>query len=151
MAALRRNPLCRALRVDKLTLAALEATLRLYRDPEVARMRIPALQMLTANEADLIERARMLASRLSARGIMAEAVQSTGLVGGGAYPDFQLAGAAVCIGAPEQASRLERSTRLSRPAVIGRIVQDRFAIDLRAVQPGEEDVIERVMTSVWNA
>ena len=151
IAALRRNPLCRALRVDKLTLAALEATLRLYRDPENARIRIPALRMLTASESDLFERARMLASRLSARGIPAEAVQSTGLVGGGAYPDLQLASAAVCVGTPEQASRLERSARLARPAVIGRIVEDRFAIDLRAVQAGDEDVIERVIANVWNS
>jgi L-seryl-tRNA(Ser) seleniumtransferase len=149
--ALRRNPLCRALRVDKLTLAALEATLRLYREPEDARRQIPALRMLTSNASQLMERAQVLATRLSQREIPAEAVPSTALVGGGAYPDFELASAAVCVGTPEQASRLDRSARLARPGIVGRIVQDRFALDLRTVDPSEEPVIERVIARVWSS
>jgi L-seryl-tRNA(Ser) seleniumtransferase len=149
IAALRRNPLCRALRVDKLTLAALEATLRLYRDPESARERIPVLQMLTADAATLRARAEALAARLRARGIAAEAVSTTSLVGGGAYPDFEMPSAALCLGVAEQASALDRNLRLSKPAIVGRIIQDRCALDLRTVDEGEEAVIERLVANVF--
>jgi L-seryl-tRNA(Ser) seleniumtransferase len=149
IAALRRNPLCRALRVDKLTLAALEATLRLYRDPETARERIPVLQMLTADAGTLRARADALAERLRARAIPAEAVSTTSLVGGGAYPDFEMPSAAVCLGSADQASTVDKKLRLNKPAIVGRIIQDRCALDLRTIDEGEEAVIERLVAGVF--
>ena len=149
LAALRKNPLCRALRVDKLTLSALEATLRLYRDPVLARDRIPALRMLTADVRALHARADALAARLGARGVAAEVVETTSLVGGGAYPDFELPSAAVCLGTAGEATVLERKLRAAKPPIVGRIIEDRIALDLRTVAASEEDAIERVVAGVF--
>src|SRR3954471_1585705 len=90
--ACRRHPLARAVRIDKLSLAALEATLALYRDPELARAELPVLAMLEADPATLEVRARRLAE-----GCGGEVVASTAKVGGGALPLLELPGPAVAI------------------------------------------------------
>src|SRR5690606_5373057 len=87
---MRRNPLCRAFRVDKLTLAALEATRALYRDPGTALRKIPVLRMLAASAAELRARAGEVRDRLQALGVAAELVPGTSAVGGGAYPAVEL-------------------------------------------------------------
>src|SRR5690606_35955449 len=92
VAALRRHPMARALRVDKMTLAALEATLSLYRDPERAVREVPGLAMLTATPESVRQRADALAASLTASSatasadvdIRVEPCEST--VGGGAFP-----------------------------------------------------------------
>lgn len=78
----RAHPLARALRVDKLSLAALGATLRLYRDPARARAEVPVLAMLDAPEAQLAARAAALNGRLAAAGVVSEVVRRTAKVGG---------------------------------------------------------------------
>ena len=93
VAAARKHPLARALRLDKLGLAALEATLQLYRDPERARREIPVLAMLTADEDDAA-RARGAAGRGDRR---AEVVPAVAKVGGGALPLLELPGPAVAV------------------------------------------------------
>ena len=90
--ACRRHPLARAVRIDKLSLAALEATLALYRDPELARAELPVLTMLDASADTLDARARRLAD-----GCGGEVVASTAKVGGGALPLLELPGPAVAI------------------------------------------------------
>lgn len=134
--ACRRNPLTRALRVDKLTLAALEATLALYRDPATAVRDVPVLAMLTADPDALRERARVLAGTLAARHVPCEIVASEATVGGGAFPTARLASWAVAI--TGRATDVERRLRLTSDPVIGRIVDDRVLLDLRSVTPDQD-------------
>ena len=86
IAAMRANPLARSYRVDKLTLAALEATLALYRDPERALREIPALAMLGTPVDALRQRARR-AARRARRAARGDVVETEASVGGGAFPD----------------------------------------------------------------
>jgi L-seryl-tRNA(Ser) seleniumtransferase len=145
--ALRKNPLCRALRVDKLTLAALEATLRLYRDPETARMRIPTLRMLTLTLAELQVRARVLADRLSAGGLAVQPRDTEALVGGGAFPEHRLPSAGIAVRAAS-IDALDQRLRGHDPAVIGRIADGDLILDLRTVAPAEDHELERALLDV---
>ena len=132
--ALRRNPLARALRVDKLTLSALEATLTLYREPERAVREIPALAMLTASVDALAARAAGLASDLRARGIGAAIVEVDASVGGGAFPTARIPSIALAIEGAS-ASRVEARLREAPVPVVGRVANGRVLLDLRGVLP----------------
>jgi L-seryl-tRNA(Ser) seleniumtransferase len=136
VARLRRHPLARAFRVDKLTLAALEATLTLYGDAETARREIPALAMLTAAPEALRARAERLAERLAERGVASRVVPSEGSVGAGAFPTARLAGWALAVYG--HAPALERALRGGERPVVGRIHDDRLLLDLRSV-PARDD------------
>jgi L-seryl-tRNA(Ser) seleniumtransferase len=129
---LARHPLARALRVDKLTVAALEATLT---GPAV-----PVAQALAADPAVLHERARAIAARLSAAGIDARPVAAAGAVGGGGAPGVDLPGAAVSVPAalapPLRVGDAVRSGAV--PAVVGRLDDGRLLLDLRAVAPDDD-------------
>ena len=132
--ALRRNPLVRSLRVDKLTIAALEATLALYRDPKVALREVPILAMLCRSITELRTRANTLRGRLDDS---AGVVESEASVGGGAFPNARIPSIALAFSREPEA--LESRLRLGDPAVIGRITDGRLLIDLRTIQPGEDD------------
>ncbi|MBI3568184.1 MAG: L-seryl-tRNA(Sec) selenium transferase [Gemmatimonadetes bacterium] len=134
--ALRRNPLARALRVDKLTLAALHATLALYRDPARAVREIPALAMITAPVELLRARAERLAASLQAAGMDARAVASEATVGGGAFPTAVIPSAAVALD-----PAIEPRLRHGRVPVVGRVADGRLLLDLRAVAPGEDELL----------
>jgi len=129
--AMRRNPLARSYRVDKLTLAALEATLALYRDPPRALREIPTLALLATPAAALRERAESLRLALQREGIAGETVETTGSVGAGAFPDAALPGAAVALDG--DAERWAARLRAGTPAVVGRVHDGRMHLDLRAV------------------
>lgn len=135
---MRRNPLARALRCDKLTLAALEATLALYRDDR-ARAEIPVLRMLGASADGLRARAEVLARRLAATGLETEPVSAPAAVGGGACPGVELPGTAVALAFTGGAEELARRLRLGSPPVIGRIRDGRLLLDPRTVPPERED------------
>ncbi|WP_283136245.1 L-seryl-tRNA(Sec) selenium transferase [Rhizohabitans arisaemae] len=120
---LRRHPLARALRVDKLTLAALEATLR--------HERTPTGEALHAAEADLLERAEHLAAKLRTEDVDATAVGTRAVVGGGGAPGVRLPSAAVSLPA-------RFGEPLQQRAVLGRNEHGRYLLDLRAV-PSEDD------------
>jgi L-seryl-tRNA(Ser) seleniumtransferase len=140
----RRHPLARALRLDKLGLAALEATLRLYREPDRARAEIPVLAMLAASGDSLAE----LAARLAALIPGAEVVASSARVGGGALPLLELPGPVVAVGAPgvspdELAARL----RLGEPPVVGRIEAGRLLLDPRTLAPDELEAAGRAVAA----
>jgi L-seryl-tRNA(Ser) seleniumtransferase len=133
VAAARGHPLARALRIDKLSLAALEATLRLYRDPERARKEIPVLAMLDVDERELAARAQRLAEEI---GEPARIVRAVGRVGGGALPLLELEGPVVALdGDPET---LARALRAHDPPVIARIHDGRVLLDPRTLT--DEDV-----------
>jgi L-seryl-tRNA(Ser) seleniumtransferase len=142
IAAARANPLCRALRVDKVTLAGLEATLRLYRDPHRAIEEIPTLRMLAARPDELEERARRIAAALGGRGIECSAGRSEGAVGGGTFPGVVLESWAVEIAGP-RISEIARLLREGEPPVIGHIRDDRLLLDVRTLLPGQEGVLIR--------
>lgn len=135
-----RDPMMRAVRVDKLMLAALEATLRLHRDPDLARHRIPVYQLLTQSETELRRRARSLHRRL--RKALPESacrvVATDSYVGGGSAPTQTLPSFAVALQPPGSVQDFARRLRLGRPAVFPRIEKDRVLFDLRTVRPGEE-------------
>lgn len=125
---MRENPLVRALRVDKLTLAALEATLMLYRDPARALKDIPVLWMLGIPVAALWTRAEALCAQLHGA---AEVIASEASVGGGAFPSARIASVALAIRGDAQ--RIEERLRLGHPVVIARIADDRVVLDLRTI------------------
>ncbi len=133
VAACRRNPLCRALRVDKLTLAALEATLALYRDPARAVRDIPGLAMLTAPLAVVRARAESLGTALATAGIGNAVVESDATVGGGAFPSARIPSAALALAG--NAEQLDQQLRRGETAIVGRIERDRLLLDLRSIPP----------------
>jgi L-seryl-tRNA(Ser) seleniumtransferase len=134
VAALKNNPLVRTLRVDKLTIAALEATLALYRDPAVAMREVPVLAMMARSVNELRSRANALRTRLDHA---ASVVESDASVGGGAFPNTRIPSVALAFSREPDA--LESRLRLGNPAVIARIAEGRLLIDLRTVQPAEDD------------
>ncbi len=139
---LRKNPLNRALRIDKLTLAALEATLRAYEEPARALETIPTLRMLTEPVAAVRRRARRLWRGLPAAvraALDARVVADHAQVGGGALPVVELPTAALALGsAAHPAESLDARLRAGRPPVIGRIADDRLLLDCRTI--GDDDI-----------
>jgi L-seryl-tRNA(Ser) seleniumtransferase len=136
VARLRNNPLLRALRVDKMTLAALAATLQIYRDGS-ERERIPILRMLAASLADLRRRADAYAAALP----RAAAIDSSAYIGGGALPQARVPSIAVALSA-EKPARLAAKLRRGKPPIVARIDEGRVLLDLRTIAPSEDrDVI----------
>jgi L-seryl-tRNA(Ser) seleniumtransferase len=134
VAAAQAHPLARALRIDKLSLAALQATLMVYRDPARARHEIPVLGMLDAGEEALMARASELAAEIGAK---AEIVRVSGKVGGGALPLLDLEGPAVALHAETDPIALMRALRNADPPVIGRIHDGRVLLDPRTMADDE--------------
>ncbi len=140
VAAARRHPLARALRIDKLSLAALEATLRLYRDPEAARREVPVLAMLFADPATLAARADRLAGGIGERASIVTAVAK---IGGGSLPLLELEGPAVALdGEPEA---LARALRSGEPPVIARIHDGQVLLDPRTLTEDELPIVVRAV------
>jgi len=125
---LRRHPAARAVRVDKLTLAALEATL--------SGPRPPVMVALETSVPSLRERAEQLAEWLRAQGVEAQAVESTAVVGGGAAPGVTLPSIAVSVPAA-----LATPLRTGQPPVVGRVEDGRCLLDLRTVDPDDDEII----------
>jgi L-seryl-tRNA(Ser) seleniumtransferase len=169
VAAARAHPLARALRLDKLGLAALAATLQLYRDPERARREIPVLAMLTAPDDLLRARAERLAAEIAGGGAsaghaaqtrpvaevveaqprpVAEVVEATARVGGGALPLLELPGPAVAVSLPGvSADDLAARLRAADPPVIARIEDDRVLLDPRTLADDELTLAARAVGS----
>jgi L-seryl-tRNA(Ser) seleniumtransferase len=138
-----RHPLARALRIDKLSLAALAATLALYRDPDLARREIPVLAMLDASEEELLGRAQTLA-----RAVGGEVIRSVARVGGGALPLLELPGPAVAIDpGPDGADALARTLREGEPAVVVRIADARVLLDPRTLTDAEAAEAARALAA----
>ncbi len=132
---LRRHPLARALRVDKLTLAALEATLTGPRTPTAEALHVAA--------GDLADRARALAARLVEGGVPARAVVSTAVVGGGGAPGTTLPSSAV-----ELDEGLAVPLRTAARPVLGRVERGVLLLDLRAVPSSDDDALARAVLAV---
>jgi L-seryl-tRNA(Ser) seleniumtransferase len=144
IAACRSHPLARALRIDKLSLAALEGTLRLYRDPRAALREVPVLRMLVAGEAELQARAEAMAAVVGADRAAgadsprARVIRASAKVGGGALPLLELEGP-VCAVDPGQvgADELARRLRQADPAVVGRTRDGWLLLDPRTLTDDE--------------
>jgi L-seryl-tRNA(Ser) seleniumtransferase len=138
--ALRRNPLYRALRVDKMTMAALDAVLADHERGDASA--VPVLRMLHEGAAEIARRASALAQSIA--GALPEVElalrEGTSAVGGGAAPEVELATTLLSVGAPGiSAERVAARLRAGTPPVVARVAQDRVWIDLRTVQPDEEE------------
>jgi L-seryl-tRNA(Ser) seleniumtransferase len=149
---LQKNPLNRALRIDKLTLAALEATLRAYEDPATAAREIPTLRMLGESASVIRRRAGRVLRRVpvatrTALGLAVVAGRSE--VGGGALPLAELPTAALAAGTlAHPAGALDARLRAGRPPVIGRIAADRLLLDCRTVMDDEVSLLAAALTAL---
>ena len=139
---IRSHPLMRALRVDKLTYAVLEATLIEYLAGR-ARETVPVVRMLSLTVEQIEARARSLAARIETRGgWQAEVIDGHSTIGGGSAPGVELPTRLIALSrGSESAEDIERFLRHAEPPIIARIHHDRVVIDLRTVAPEEDDII----------
>ncbi len=145
---IRKHPLARALRVGKFTVAALEATLKLFLNPDTVWERVPTLRMLALKYEQLLPRAEALARRLSPL-LYAQVVEAESACGGGSLPETTLRSAAVALThASLSAAVLARRFRLAGPCVVGRVEEDRLLIDVRTLLPGDDERIETAARQV---
>ena len=146
---LRRHPLTRALRPDKLTLAGLEATLRLYLEESQAMSAIPTLRLLTRPLAELKRQARALArhlQRVLGPGVQVQVVESSGRVGGGALPQVSLPSRALALSLPPLTPvQLEARLHQARPPIIARIEQDTLLLDMRTLLPEDLPALKKAL------
>ncbi len=146
---LRTHPLYRVVRMDKLDLAALEATLRLYLDPEAAWHRVPVLRMLGASVDELRDRAERLAQQLRSLGVPAEPVPSEAEAGGGSLPGAVLPSYGVRLQHPEvPAHVLAARLRAAAPPVLARVQEEAVLLDLRSVLPEDDPELEASLATV---
>ena len=150
----RQNPLNRALRIDKFTLAALESVLRLYFDEERACREIPTLRMLTMSAAEIRRRAgrlRRLLGKESGENFRLELLAVNSRVGGGALPELALPSWAVALRPVGfSLSRWEKALREAEIPVIGRIENERFLLDLRTVADHELPLLASTLQTTYS-
>ena len=141
----RANPLARAARADKMTFAALEATLERYRDPTIALREIPVLQMLTLPPEELQRRARHLADTISATCPAAprpRLTEGTSVTGGGSFPSATLPTTLVVLDpGPRGADALALALRLGDPPVIARVENGAVVLDPRTLPADSFDQV----------
>jgi L-seryl-tRNA(Ser) seleniumtransferase len=149
-----KDPLMRAFRLDKMTLAALEATLRLYLNPTRALADVPVLRLLATPLAELRQRAEALAARLrTLDGLRAARVcEDSAFVGGGSLPDQAMK---TCVMELEPASlsdtELAHRLRTGDPAVVGRLRDGKLVVDVRTVFPDQEDLLVQALRKSLSA
>ncbi len=149
---LRKSPLYRALRADKLALAALEATLEAHRRGTAFR-EVPTLRMLSATRPEIEKRARAFSRRLRTRvahgALGVEIVEGSSAVGGGSAPTTHPATALLALThAKLSAAALEEALRKTSPPVVARIIEERVVLDLRTVMEDEEAELLEALVSV---
>jgi L-seryl-tRNA(Ser) seleniumtransferase len=153
LVAIARHPLMRAVRIDKLTLAVLEATLRQYRDGE-AEQAIPVWQMIALPADDVRRRAEGWAEVLRGWGLAAMTVAGESTVGGGSLPGETLPTTLCAISSGQGQLNLETVAarlRTGEPAVLARISRDRLLLDPRTVRPGEDDALLAALRAAFGA
>ena len=146
--AMKKHPLARALRVDKMTFAALEATLLKYRDPKLALRDIPVLRMIASSEEVLRARAESLieAIKRQNKDAVCEIVEVEDQIGGGSAPLVRLPGLAVYVqDGNKSADRTERKLRKAEIPVIARINDDRLLLCVRTITDDEVDLVAEAL------
>ncbi|MDG2013798.1 MAG: L-seryl-tRNA(Sec) selenium transferase [Pirellulaceae bacterium] len=151
---IKKHPMTRAMRVDKMTLAALAATLRMYRDPDSANRKIPLLAMLSTSEANLKLRAARLAEQIASAQTVESAtpVAGSSTLGGGTLPEQYLA--TWCVGikpAGLSVDEFSQKLRVGTPSIFGRINQDQLLLDLRTVLPKYDVALVDAITGLENS
>lgn len=150
---IRRHPLYRALRVDKLIYVALEATLESFRR-EAALQEIPVLKMLSATIEELKTRSleftgKLIKNRDANKDLKIEITEGKSVVGGGSAPTAQPATILLALGhAKMSAAKLEEILRFSDPPIITRILGEKVLIDLRTVSEGEESELLKILENI---
>jgi L-seryl-tRNA(Ser) seleniumtransferase len=150
---IRKHPLYRALRVDKLIYAALEATLESFRR-ETALQEIPVLKMLSMSGTEIEERIKNFTEKLKEKlsndsGLEFEIVKGNSVIGGGSAPTVQPITTLLALKhAQMSATKLEESLRHSDPPIITRILDDKILIDLRTVSESEEIELLEVLIGI---
>jgi L-seryl-tRNA(Ser) seleniumtransferase len=152
VAACKTDPLARAVRSDKFTLAGLEATLSLYRDEDAARREIPTLRMLTEDIVEIRRRGEALKRGVEKKDVEKKGVERTGVelvegfseVGGGSFPEAKLPTCLVQLKADRlTADSLVERLRAGDPPIIARIEDDHVVLDPRTILPGQEETVAR--------
>lgn len=150
---MKKNQLTRALRVDKLTISALEATLRMYLDEEKAINNIPTLKMLTYKFEELEQKAIKLFNKISSLNLDINIKIEDGLsqVGGGSMPTEVMKTKVISI-VPNNisVSNLERKMRLSKSHIIGKIYDNKYILDIRTIFEDEFDIIVNEINNIVN-
>jgi L-seryl-tRNA(Ser) seleniumtransferase len=150
VARLKKNPWNRALRIDKFTIAALEATLNAY-EAGTARETLPTLRLLTEPLPSIQARARRLLRALggeTATRLGAKVDEGRSQVGGGALPTVELPTAGLALGSTDAAARaLDAALRVGDPAVVGRLVDDRLFLDCRTVLPTQVAALAKAVVA----
>lgn len=150
---MKKNQLTRALRVDKLTISALEATLRMYLDEEKAINNIPTLKMLTYKIEELEQKAIKLFNKISSLNLDINIKIEDGLsqVGGGSMPTEVMKTKVISI-VPNNisVSNLERKMRLSKSHIIGKIYDNKYILDIRTIFEDEFDIIVNEINNIVN-
>ena len=149
---MKKNQLTRALRVDKMTIAALEATLRMYLDEKDAIENIPTLKMITCNIEELDRKADILFEKIKNLDIDAEIKKEKGIsqVGGGSMPLEKLDTYIITIKPNKfSVSYLERKLRNSESHIIGRINEDKYILDVRTIEENEFDCIIKELKCIF--
>ncbi len=146
----KRNPLMRALRVDKLTYAALEATLRLY-ERGSARTEVPVIRAITATGDELRERAGRMVERIAeVQGLASTIEEGESVIGGGSAPEVRLPTSLVAVTSERiSAAAIEERLRRHATPIIVRAERDRVLIDLRTVASAEESIITEALAEIF--
>ncbi len=151
---MRTHPLARAVRIDKLSLAALEATLRLHRDPGTAASDVPVLEMLAAGEQELLERAVRIHAGIAAdapEGSTVRIVRASGRAGGGSLPLLELEGPVVAVEAGDGAQALNGRLRRGDPAIVARVHENAVLLDPRTLSEVEVGFVVRGVQAALRA
>jgi len=142
---MRSHQLLRAIRIDKMATAVLEAVTLLYLNKE-AKQAVPVWHMMGITAEEISERAKALAAKINLSGITAEVKPGLSMVGGGSLPDQTLSTFVVTIKPEISLEAFSSRLRVSTPPVIGRIEDERFVLDLRTVFPEQEEVLLQQIT-----
>jgi len=151
VAPMRENPLSRALRIDKLTATALEATLLEMLDTSTVRERVPAVRMITEEDGAVKRRAVALIARVktSDATLDLKVERSLSQIGGGALPEVDVPTWVVVVRSPKlDEVSVERILRQGKTAVVGRVEKGAVCLDLRTVLPEEEKIVEDALNRV---
>jgi L-seryl-tRNA(Ser) seleniumtransferase len=147
------NPLARALRIDKMTLAALEETLRHYLEPESLFEKLPTLRVIACKREDLERRASKSAEALAKKLeglIKVSVIEATSQIGGGSLPTAGLDTFAIALSSDRHSADSIASTlRNCEVPIIARIVEDKVIIDFRTVQPSEDELLTNQVLSAF--
>lgn len=145
------NPLMRAVRVDKMTLAALEATLRLYLDENLAIEKIPTLRMILERPENIRKRAQRIARLLRKEGIDAQVLEDISMPGGGSLPEVGVKTYVVSIVPPCIPQNYTKILRNTEPPVIARIKNDKVLLDARTIQEDEITPLVRAVKEAFKS